>query len=292
MKDSDWEILYRLYKTPNITKVANMLYISQPSLTRRLKGIEEEFNIKIVSRTSKGVTFTPEGEYLAKKAENYMDFIKEIKNDLKSYKVEYEGTITVGSSYIYSKYKLADVLSNFSKDYPSVNFEIINDQSNKLYRKILEGSLNLGFISGDYEGNINKILVKQDKAYIVSKEPVDMKELPKMQRIDYRSNDKSQEILDEWWHENYKESRPEGMFAGYIDFAWKLIDKGWGYSCCFLPDEFKSEYNLITMPLLDKDGNNITRNTWLAYSKTNQPTNVEKEFIKYIEDNLSINYKR
>ena len=171
MKDSDWEILYRLYKTPNITKVANMLYISQPSLTRRLKGIEEEFNIKIVSRTSKGVTFTPEGEYLAKKAENYMDFIKEIKNDLKSYKGEYEGTITVGSSYIYSKYKLADVLSNFSKDYPSVNFEIINDQSNKLYRKILEGSLNLGFISGDYEGNINKILVKQDKAYIVSKEP-------------------------------------------------------------------------------------------------------------------------
>ena len=81
MKDSDWEILYRLYKTPNITKVANMLYISQPSLTRRLKGIEEEFNIKIVSRTSKGVTFTPEGEYLAKKAENYMDFIKEIKNE-------------------------------------------------------------------------------------------------------------------------------------------------------------------------------------------------------------------
>ena len=85
-----------------------------------------------------------------------MDFIKEIKNDLKSYKGEYEGTITVGSSYIYSKYKLADVLSNFSKDYPSVNFEIINDQSNKLYRKILEGSLNLGFISGDYEGNIIK----------------------------------------------------------------------------------------------------------------------------------------
>ena len=52
MKDSDWEILYRLYKTPNITKVANMLYISQPSLTRRLKGIEEEFNIRRSSVTS------------------------------------------------------------------------------------------------------------------------------------------------------------------------------------------------------------------------------------------------
>ena len=94
MKDSDWEILYRLYKTPNITKVANMLYISQPSLTRRLKGIEEEFNIKIVSRTSKGVTFTPEGEYLAKKAENYMDFIKEIKN-LSTIKLELKSSSKV-----------------------------------------------------------------------------------------------------------------------------------------------------------------------------------------------------
>ena len=44
MKDSDWEILYRLYKTPNITKVANMLYISQPSLTRKNKCISEPYD--------------------------------------------------------------------------------------------------------------------------------------------------------------------------------------------------------------------------------------------------------
>ena len=37
MKDTDWEILYRLYETPNMTKVADMLYISQPSLTKRVK---------------------------------------------------------------------------------------------------------------------------------------------------------------------------------------------------------------------------------------------------------------
>ena len=40
MKDTDWEILYRLYETPNMTKVADMLYISQPSLTKRVKSME------------------------------------------------------------------------------------------------------------------------------------------------------------------------------------------------------------------------------------------------------------
>ena len=109
-----------------------------------------------------------------------------------------------------------------------------------------------------------------------------------MQRIDYRSNDKTREILDNWWYEKYKENQPEGMFAGTIEFAWKLIDKGWGYSYFFLPDEFKNEYNLEINPLLDAKGNNVTRNTWLVYSKTKSLNNVEKDFIKYIEDNIAI----
>ena len=40
MKDSDWEILYELYKNPNMTKVANLLYMTQPSLTKRLQHME------------------------------------------------------------------------------------------------------------------------------------------------------------------------------------------------------------------------------------------------------------
>ena len=81
------------------------------------------------------------------------------------------------------------------------------------------------------------------------------------------------------------------MFAGTMEFAWKLIDKGWGYSCFFLPDGFKNDYNLHIRPLLDSEGNNVTRNTWLVYSKTKQLSKVEKEFIKYIENNLNINQK-
>jgi len=42
MKDSDWEILYELHRNPNMTKVANLLYITQPSLTKRLQHMEAE----------------------------------------------------------------------------------------------------------------------------------------------------------------------------------------------------------------------------------------------------------
>lgn len=288
MKDSDWRILYKLYQTPNITKVANMLYISQPSLTKRIKNIEEEFNVKIVDRTSKGVVFTPEGEYLAQKAETYINFIEEIKSNLKQYNEGANGVITIGSSYTYSKFRLADLFFDYSEKKPGVSFDVVTEQSHNLFRMLVENDLSFGFISGNYEGPINKILVKQDKAYIVSKYPIDLDELPYLKPIDYRSNDKSKELIDNWWNERYKESRPSGIFAGYIDFAWKLIDKGLGYTCCFLPDEFKNDYNLQLTPLLDLDGNNVIRNTWFAYSRTKKFNKIEKEFIQFIEDNVSI----
>ena len=288
IKDSDWEILYKLYETPNMTKVADMLYISQPSLTKRVKNMEKEFGVKIINRTSKGVKFTSEGEYLAKKAKEYMEFIKNVKEGLNSYKTELEGTIKVGSPYTYSKFELTDVLFEYSKLNKNVKFEIINDQSNNLFKMVLKNHIELGFICGDFDGDVNKILVKQNKAYIVSKGPINLEKLSQMQRIDYKTNDKSKEILDRWWRKTYGENPPIGMFAGYVEFAWQLVDKGLGYACCFLPDGFEKVYNLCLTPILDDEGNNIIRNTWLVYPKKKQMSTVVKDFVQFVKDNIQI----
>lgn len=288
IKDSDWEILYKLYETPNMTKVADMLYISQPSLTKRVKNMEKEFGVNIINRTSKGVKFTPEGEYLAKKAKEYMEFIKNVKEELNSYKTELEGTIKVGSPYTYSKFELTDVLFEYSKKNKNVKFEIINDQSNNLFKMVLKNHIELGFICGDFDGDVNKILVKKNKAYIVSKEPIDLEKLPQMQRIDYKTNDKSKEILDGWCRKTYGENPPVGMFAGYVEFAWQLVDKGLGYACCFLPEGFEKAYNVCLTPILDDDGNNIIRNTWLVYPKKKQMSTVVKDFVQFVKDNIQI----
>ncbi|SCJ38178.1 LysR family transcriptional regulator [Intestinibacter bartlettii] len=288
IKDSDWETLYKLYETPNMTKVADMLYISQPSLTKRVKNMEKEFGVNIINRTSKGVKFTPEGEYLAKKAKEYMEFIKNVKEELNSYKTELEGTIKVGSPYTYSKFELTDVLFEYSKKNKNVKFEIINDQSNNLFKMVLKNHIELGFICGDFDGDVNKILVKKNKAYIVSKKPIDLEKLPQMQRIDYKTNDKSKEILDGWWRKTYGENPPVGMFAGYVEFAWQLVDKGLGYACCFLPEGFEKAYNVCLTPILDDDGNNIIRNTWLVYPKKKQMSTVVKDFVQFVEDNIQI----
>lgn len=54
MNERDWHILKVLHEHRNITKTAQSLYISQPSLTKRIQQIEKEFNLKIVERGTRG----------------------------------------------------------------------------------------------------------------------------------------------------------------------------------------------------------------------------------------------
>ena len=65
MEDRDWLIIKVLNEQKNITKTAQALFISQPYLTTRIRHIEDEFGVKMIYRGSRGVHFTPEGDYLA-----------------------------------------------------------------------------------------------------------------------------------------------------------------------------------------------------------------------------------
>lgn len=288
MKDSDWEILYELHKNPNMTKVANLLYITQPSLTKRLQHMEAEFQVQIVERTPKGLHFTAEGELLAKKAEEYLEFLKETREKLRELKENMEGSITIGASYTYSKYALSDILVQYREKYPNISINIVNEQSNILFRKMLDDSIDVGFVRGDYEGPVNRILIGRTEGYLVTKEPVDLSMLPKMQRISYKTNDKSLELLDDWWEDRFGEKAADGMAVGYIDFAWQLIHKGIGYTICFVPENFQNEWNLCMTPLVKRDGTKVVRNTWFYYSKNKRMTRVLEDFVRFIEEEIAI----
>jgi len=68
MNERDWELLRVLYEVKSITRAADRLFITQPALSIRLKNIESYFNTTLVIRNKKGIQFTSEGEFLAKKA--------------------------------------------------------------------------------------------------------------------------------------------------------------------------------------------------------------------------------
>lgn len=289
MKDSDWNILYKLSETLNITKAANALYISQPALTKRIQYIEEELDIKIVERGHNGIEFTSAGKYLVEQSKKYMDFMTETKKELENYKETVGEKIILGSSYTYSKYILTGLLYSFSLDYPKISFEIVNDLSDNLFKMVSEGKLDAAFIQNDYKGTPKRVKIDEHICYVVTKNKINLSDLPKMQRITYKTNDITKKIIENWWEKTFDSHIPEGISAGYIDFAFQMIDKGLGYSCCFLSKHFNINYNLTYTPILDKNGKPITRNTYFIYDK-NKITNPNlKKFLKYITEKAEKN---
>ena len=176
----------------------------------------------------------------------------------------------------------------YRQKHPNVEFNIINEQSNILFRKMLEDSIDVGFIRGDYEGAVNKTLIGKNEAYLVTKDPVSIEDLPGMQRIGYKTNDRTKELLDGWWKDQFGTEAPGSMVVGYIDVSWQLIHKGLGYTICFLPDNFENTYDLCLTPLKYKDGTSVIRNTWFICSKNKRISKVLEEFTHYIESEITV----
>lgn len=286
MKDTDWEIIYELYKNPNMTRVANKMFMTQPSLSKRLQQMEKEFGAALVERMPQGIRFTPEGEYLGKQAEKYLNFLKQTHDVIRQIGSGESGIINIGSSYTFSKFRLSEILLSYRKDHPDTVFQVQNDKSDVIFRKMLEGSIDAGFIRGDYEGNVNKVFVEKSNAFLVTRGPVSMEELPRMQYLGYSANEQTVRQLNAWWSDWFHMEYPPNMVVGHVDIAWELIAKGMGYTCCFLPDDFKNPEGLTLFPLILRDGTPITRNTWFIYSRNKRQSLANANFIDYIEREL------
>lgn len=283
MKDFDWELLHELYRNPNLTKVANVLYITQPTLTKRLQHIEAEFDVTIVERTPKGLEFTPEGKYLAEQAEVYLRFLKQTRSHLEQLRESEGGLITIGSSYTYSKYTLTDQLIRFRMECPNVRFQVQTMHSGQLFRQLLDGTVDVAFVRGDYEGAVNRVLLGKTQAYAMTKKPIENAEdLRALRRIWYSTNPESQKLLDAWWESTFREKAPSGQVMGYVDVVWQMVQKGLGYTLCFLPEEYTNPYDLCLYPLTYPDGTPVTRNTWFLYPQNKRLSENVERFVDFI----------
>lgn len=59
MRMSDWNLIQTLYECRSLTKAAGLLYLTQPTLTKRLQAIEEELGVTVAVRGKRGISFTP-----------------------------------------------------------------------------------------------------------------------------------------------------------------------------------------------------------------------------------------
>ncbi|WP_307290725.1 LysR family transcriptional regulator [Bacillus sp. SORGH_AS_0510] len=282
MDEQDWIILKVLFEKKNITKTAESLYISQPSLTKKIQQIETEYQVEIVKRGTKGVHFTPVGEYLAQCAVEMLSRLQQIKDTVSNMSEEVSGTLRLGVSNYITRHKLPPLLKLFLEQFPKVNYKVTTGWSRDAFQLVYNGDVHIGMVRGDYQWADSKILLFEENLCVASLEKMELRDLPSLPRIDYETDALLKTMIDHWWSGEFAKPPFIGMEVDKADTCTEMVLNGLGYG--ILPSVLLQEHpHLHRIILKDKNGDPIVRRTWMFYHEKSLETKLIREFVEFVK---------
>lgn len=287
MDESTCKIILELHRTANITRAADRLAMTQPALSKRLQAIERDFGVRLVVRTPKGVAFTPEGEYLAREAGKVLAHFGEIRTQLMSFG-DRSGTLRLGVTNSFARYTLPAGLKRYQADCPDVSFDISTGVSSEIVKLIEDGRVHVGFIYGDFDGPFERMLIGQEQACLVNREPLDLAELPTTPQISYLSDPFAKRLLNDWWHSHFTAPMLIGMRANHGDTCLEMIANGLGYGIFLSPKFTGRSHRLYSTPLDYANGSPFARNAWMVWRSEFTQIALIGRFIDFVRNNLDV----
>lgn len=108
----------------SITKAADVLHITQPTLSRQLSRMEKEIGVKLFHRGTRKISLTNEGILLRRRAEEILQLVDKTGKELVEQEEQIEGEITIGCGEVAVVRLLPELFESFSKKYPHVSYNI------------------------------------------------------------------------------------------------------------------------------------------------------------------------
>lgn len=130
----------------NITKAANLLHLTQPTLSRQLMQLEEELGVTLFRRSKHRIILTEDGMLLRRRAEEIVSLAEKTRDDLRHKQDHLAGTIAVGSGELQSSRFLTQLIAAFQKENPLVSFRIYSGNSDNIKERIERGLLDIGLL--------------------------------------------------------------------------------------------------------------------------------------------------
>lgn len=141
-----YHIFYTVGRTGNISLAAKELYISQPAISRAVRKLEENLGTVLFKRSSRGVTFTPEGAALFQRVKDAFALISEGEENILSNRSPEIPKLRLGASSTLSKYVLLSHLRPYIARNPKVRITISCQSTYQTLALLDEKKIDLGLI--------------------------------------------------------------------------------------------------------------------------------------------------
>lgn len=148
------EYILAVIEEKNITKAAKRLYITQPTLTKYLNQLEQEYGVKFFDRTTSPIRLTEAGQLYVQRKKLMAEEERSMRAQLKDLAAE-KITLTIGSGHTRGEKFLPNALKNFCSVHNDIDLCITFPDEIDFYEKLKNGSIDLAFGIIDVTNNVD-----------------------------------------------------------------------------------------------------------------------------------------
>ena len=225
----------------NITKAAQLLHVTQPTLSRQLMQLEEELGVQLFHIGKHSVTLTEDGMLLRRRAQEIAALSEKTISELKNKGDMLSGEIFIGCGETRSMEILSENIRNFREIYPLVQFHIYSATADDIKERIEKGLLDIGLLTEPVD--ISKyefirmpgkerwgVLVNPDSPLYV-KESVSPADLSGIPLIMVQRNSVKNELAN-WFGDIYEQLDVAATYNLILNAA-SIVKEGVGTAGCF-----------------------------------------------------------
>lgn len=273
----------------SISGAAEALHLSQPTLSRQLRDMEEELGKQLFIRSNRRITLTEEGMLLRKRAEEITELVRKTQDEISLSDETIAGDISIGSGETDSVRYLARAAHSLQMEYPMIHFHIVSGDKVSALENLDHGLIDFALVFGEIDAaKYESLLLPSADSYgvmmrrndpLAQKEvisPEDLRDQPLIVSRQARHDANLQALL---------EADEEGLniVATYnLLFNGSLmVEEGLGYAICF--DRIinvSGDSALCFRPL----SNQIEMKLCLAWKKYQVFSKAAQKFLAAMQD--------
>ena len=277
----------------SITKAAEVLHITQPTLSRQLAQMEEEVGVKLFDRGTRKISLTDEGMLLRRRAEEIIDLSDKTIRELLTREEQVEGVVSIGGGELGAMEQVVELCGTFQRKYPRVRFDIYTATADVVKERVERGNLDIGILLEPidiekfeyirFAGREQWVVLMRKNNPLAQFDTIHAEQLESLPLILPRRLNVRSELAN-WFGDRFAQLNI--AYTGNLTTNTALIvQKGYGYAIVVdgsLP--FGERADVVSRPLSPT----LSASVVFAWKREQPLTTVTKKFIEHAKCFLGI----
>ena len=130
----------------SITKAAEYLHISQPTLSKQMMDLEEALGRQLLVRGRKKITLTEEGTFLRGRAQEIISLMDKTESAFRENEQSISGDVYIGCGEHRSTFTIMQIIRTIQEEYPDIRFHFFSSNADAIIERLDKGLLDMGFL--------------------------------------------------------------------------------------------------------------------------------------------------